>query len=212
MAGPEIEPGFIEVARLDADLAGVLERHGKPHRRKRPQGFETLLQTIVGQQVSLASAAAIWLRLSDGLKRRGGKVTPAAWLAHADDELRAFGLSRAKVSYGRALAEAVDTGELNFRRLSRMADADAVATLVRIKGIGRWTAEIYLLSALDRADAWPAQDVALMVAVQDLKKLPERPSGAEMTMLAEQWRPLRAFAARLLWHHYRHTKMRDAPF
>lgn len=211
MAKQRTEPGFLAVAKLDADLAGVLARHGNPHRRTRPQGFETLLQVIVGQQVSLASAAAIWQRLSAGLRQSGGEVTPQALLAHSDEALRGFGLSRPKVRYGRALADAVSGGELNFRQLARKSDEDVVEALTAIKGIGRWTAEVYLLGALGRADVWPAQDVALMIAAEDLKGLNERPDGKEMIALAEQWRPWRSFAARLLWQHYRHTKGRQTP-
>lgn len=211
MAETPIEIGFLAVAELDADLAGVLARHGNPHRRSRPQGFETLLQVIVGQQVSLASAAAIWQRLSDGLRQSGGKLTPQALLAHSDEALRGFGLSRPKVRYGRALADAVIGGELNFRKLTRMDDEEVVEALTAITGIGRWTAEVYLLAALERADVWPAQDVALMIAAEDLKGLDRRPDGKEMIALAEQWRPWRSFAARLLWQHYRHTRGRQTP-
>jgi DNA-3-methyladenine glycosylase II len=212
MAKATVEPGFQEVTRMDADLADILRRYGHPHKRSRPQGFETLLQAIVSQQVSLAAAAAIWERLSQGLMDRDGSVSPESWLAHREDELRAYGLSRAKVTYGSALASAVHDGALDFRRLKRMSDEDAIDSLTAIKGIGRWTAEIYLLSALDRPDAWPAQDIALMTAMQDVKRLPERPTAKEMILLAENWRPLRAFAARLLWHHYRHAKAREVPF
>lgn len=209
MAKQKVEAGFLAVAKLDADLAGVLERHGNPHRRSRPQGFETLLQVIVGQQVSLASAAAIWQRLSDGLRRHDGDVTPQALLAQTDEALRGFGLSRPKVRYGRALADAITDGNLNFDDLTRMDDEDVVETLTAIKGIGRWTAEVYLLAALERADVWPAQDVALMIAAADLKGLRERPDAKQMIALAEQWRPWRSFAARLLWQHYRHAKGRQ---
>lgn len=211
MTKQRIEPGFVAVAALDRDLAGVLEAHGSPPSRKRPQGFETLLRIIVEQQLSLASAAAIWQRLSDGLRRHGGKVSPTAMLLSSEQALRGHGLSRAKVRYCRALATAVEGGDLNFRQLAAMSDEAAIENLTAIKGIGRWTAEVYLLAALARADVWPAQDVALMSAAQELKNLPERPGAKEMIALAEPWRPWRAYAARLLWLHYRHTKMRQTP-
>ncbi|HZD26318.1 MAG TPA: DNA-3-methyladenine glycosylase 2 family protein [Alphaproteobacteria bacterium] len=200
-----LEPGFLEVAALDADLAGVLRRHGQPHVRTRPQGFATLLKILVEQQVSLAAANAIWARLESGL----GGTTPERVLAQDEAALCGFGLSRPKARYALALAEAVQQRRLKLRALARMPDEEAIAALTEVKGIGRWTAEIYLLAALRRPDVWPAGDVALMWAAQDLKGLPARPEGPAMLALAEDWRPWRTYAARLLWHHYRHTRMRQ---
>jgi DNA-3-methyladenine glycosylase II len=199
------EPGFRAVAALDADLAGVLERHGPPPPRRRPQGFASLLHIIVEQQVSVASAKAIWTRLETGL----GRVDPATVLAHDVEALRGFGLSLPKARYARALAEAVDGGGLDFDRLAGLDDEAAIAALVAVKGIGRWTAEVYLLAALQRPDVWPAADLALMAAAADLKGLAARPNAREMVALSAAWRPWRAYAARLLWHHYRHTRMRE---
>lgn len=202
-----LEEGFAALAARDADLAGILDRYGQPHVRTRPQGFASLLKIIVEQQVSLASAAAIWGRLEAGL----AEVSPARVLAHDIEALRGFGLSLPKARYAHALAEAVDTGALDIDGLARQDDAAAIDALVQVKGIGRWTAEIYLLTALQRPDMWPAADIALMAAAQDIKALPARPDARQMVVLAEDWRPWRTYAARLLWHHYRHTRGRAVP-
>jgi len=200
-----VEPGLAAVAALDADLAGVLDRHGPPPPRDRPPGFATLFSIVVQQQVSLASARAIWARLEQGL----GAMKPARILACDSAELCALGLSRPKARYALALAEAVDSGQLDLGGLAGLDDEQAIAALTAVTGIGRWTAEIYLLSALRRPDVWPAADLALMVAAQDLKGLPERPDATAMTALSQAWRPWRTFAARLLWHHYRHARGRE---
>ena len=205
MATKLIEDGFHQVGLLEPRFAEVLRCHGEPPSRKRPGGFETMLKIIVQQQVSIASADATWGRLRRGL----GTVNPGAVLALDDDALRAFGLSRQKAAYARSLAEAVASGSLNFRRLHSMADEAVIDDLVQIKGIGRWTAEIYLLGVLQRPDIWPAADVALMEGSRDLLGLPERPTIKKMGPLAEPWRPYRTYAARLLWLHYRHISRRE---
>lgn len=189
----------------DPDLAQVVEAHGPPPTRKRPEGFATLLQIIVNQQVSIAAAASIWKRFEAAY----GAVTPEAILASTEEQLRALGLSGQKVRYAHELAGDVTQGRLKVDRLRRLDDEAAIAALTTVKGIGRWTAEIYLLSALQRQDVWPAADLALMVAAQEVKGLARRPKAEEMIEIAEQWRPWRAVAARLLWHHYRHSGRRD---
>ncbi|MDP7548374.1 MAG: DNA-3-methyladenine glycosylase 2 family protein [Alphaproteobacteria bacterium] len=200
-----MEDGFHQVGLLEPRFAEVLRRHGEPPSRKRPGGFATVLKIIVQQQVSIASADAIWGRLRRGL----GTVNPGAVLARDDDALRAFGLSRQKAAYARSLSEAVASGQLNFRKLRGMPDEAVIADLIQIKGIGRWTAEIYLLGVMQRPDIWPAADIALMEAARDLLELPERPTVKEMAPLAAPWRPYRTYAARLLWLHYRHIKRRE---
>ena len=200
-----MEDGFHRIGLLEPRFAEVLRRLGEPPSRKRPGGFETVLKIIVQQQVSIASANAIWGRLRRGL----GAVNPGAVLALDDDALRAFGLSRQKAAYARSLAEAVASGSLNFRKLRAMDDEDVIENLIQIKGIGRWTAEIYLLAVMQRPDIWPAADVALMEAARDLLDLAERPTLKEMGPLAEPWRPYRTYAARTLWLHYRHISRRD---
>ena len=204
-----VEDGFHQVGMLEPRFTQILERHGEPPSRKRRGCFETVLKIIVQQQVSIASANAIWSRVRKGLIAAGGAVNPGAVLALDEDVLRGFGLSRQKAAYAHSLAEAVDSGSLNFRRLRTMADEDVIADLVQIKGIGRWTAEIYLLAVMERPDIWPAADIALMEAARDMLKLSERPTIKEMGPLAEPWRPYRTYAARLLWLHYRHITRRE---
>jgi DNA-3-methyladenine glycosylase II len=193
--------GCAWLAQADPDFGRVLDEHGLPPHRFRPSGFATLLRAIVAQQVSTASALAIWGRLTDKLPR----PTAEGFLALTDADLRAIGFSRQKVEYGRGLAEAVATRRLDLAALRRMDDEAALAALVAMKGIGRWTAEIYLMFALDRSDVFPADDLALMVAAQRLKQLPARPTGKMLRDLAAPWQPWRTVAAQLLWHYYRHA-------
>ena len=200
-----MEDGFRQVGLLEPRFAEVLRRHGEPPSRKRRGGFETVLKIIVQQQVSIASAEAIWHRLRLGL----GIINPEAVLAREDEALRAFGLSRQKAAYARSLAKAVVSGHLNFRRLRGMADEAVIEDLVQIKGIGRWTAEVYLLAVMQRPDIWPAADIALMEGARNLLDLAQRPTIKEMAPLAEPWRPYRTYAARLLWLHYRHINQRE---
>lgn len=167
--------------------------------RVRPQGFAGLLQAVVAQQVSSAAAGAIWGRL----RAVPGAVEPAGLLALPDEALRDAGLSRPKVAHARALAEAFVSGRLDTARLAGMGDAEAVAAITAVRGLGPWTAEVYLLFALGRADVFPAGDVALAGAAADLFGLNGRPGPQALRALAQAWRPHRALAARLLWHHWR---------
>jgi DNA-3-methyladenine glycosylase II len=187
-----------ELARRDADLAGVVRRHGVPPLWARRPGFGTLLHIILEQQVSLASARAAYRKLETLI----GPPAPAPFLALDDETLKRVGFSRQKAAYGRELARAVIAGELDLRGLRRLPDDAVRAALTRLKGIGPWTAEIYLLMVLRRPDAWPAGDLALAVAAQRLKHRPALPGRAELESLAAAWRPWRAVAARLLWHDY----------
>jgi DNA-3-methyladenine glycosylase II len=174
---------------------------------EREEGFATLVLTILEQQVSLASALAAFERL----RAAAPHVTPENFLSFDDGQLRAFGFSRQKALYCRLLARAVLDGELDLRKLATLSDDAARAELMRLKGVGTWTADVYLLRALLRPDVWPAGDLALQLAVQSVKDLPARPTAAELDALAEPWRPLRAVAARLLWLHYlegRHEAVR----
>ncbi|MET0239957.1 MAG: DNA-3-methyladenine glycosylase 2 family protein [Sphingobium sp.] len=183
-----VEPGF---------LAG-LGRVGYPEARLRSQGYETLLRTIVGQQVSVASASAIWRKLESAL----GEGAPAEVLLAMDfDGLRACGLSRQKQSYARSLAELVVSGELDLPNLPA-DDEEAITQLVRINGIGRWSAEIYLLFAEGRPDVFPAGDLAVQIELGRLLGLPARPSEKAIRGLSEAWRPWRGAAAIFAWHHY----------
>lgn len=187
-----------ELARRDPDLAAVVERHGSPPLWAREPGFPTLVLLILEQQVSLASARAAYNRLEAAT----GTVTPVSLLALDDGELRTAGFSRQKAGYARALAEAMLGGAFDPDSLPDLDDDGVRRALTALKGIGPWTAEIYLLMVLRRPDAWPAGDLALATAAQQVKGLAARPSPAELVELAEAWRPWRAAAARILWHHY----------
>ncbi len=189
------------LAALDADVGRVLAEAGPPALRRRDAGFEALLGAIVSQQVSKAAAATVWGRLVSA----ADPLSPQTVLALDADALRAVGLSRQKASYAHSLAEAVSNGAIDLDGLALRADEDVVEELVRLKGIGRWSAEIYLLFALGRPDAFPADDLALMVGAQRLKGLDDRPNRKALTEIAEAWRPWRGPAAMLLWHYYSWT-------
>ncbi len=186
------------LAQRDPDLAAIAARFGPPPLWERATGFATLIHLILEQQVSLASARAAFTKLQTAL----GQVDPHSLLALSDDELKTIGFSRQKTRYARLLAEAVRDGQLDFAQLATLDDDGVRAALTQLKGIGVWTADCYLLMALRRPDVWPHGDLALAVAWQQLKQLPERPTYAELGVLAERWRPWRAVAARLLWHNY----------
>lgn len=186
------------LAAGDPDLAAVIERFGYPPLWPREPGFPTLLKLILEQQVSLASARAAYDRLAAAV----GEVTPESLLALDDETLRGVGFSRQKARYGRLLAQAVLDGSLDVAGLAQLDDERVRSTLQRITGIGPWTAEVYLLMVLLRPDVWPRGDVALATAAQQVKGLPARPTQNELHDLAEPWRPWRAVAARILWHHY----------
>lgn len=186
------------LAALDPDLAAVIERFGYPPLWPREPGFPTLLKLILEQQVSLASARAAYDRLAAAV----GEVTPESLLSLDDEALRGVGFSRQKARYGRLLAQAVLDGSLDVAALAQRDDEAVRTELQKITGIGPWTAEVYLLMALLRPDVWPRGDIALATAAQQVKGLPTRPGQTELHELAEQWRPWRAAAARILWHHY----------
>jgi DNA-3-methyladenine glycosylase II len=160
------------------------------------------LRTIVGQQVSVAAAASIWRKLEAAV---GTGIEPPALLSASDEALRGAGLSRQKASYARSLAEEVTSGRLDLAALPQ-DDEDAIEVLVAIKGVGRWSAEIYLLFAEGRPDVWPAGDLAVQIALGRIKGLDERPTEKLTRALAEGWRPHRGAAAIFLWHHYGNDK------
>ncbi|MBP6031736.1 MAG: DNA-3-methyladenine glycosylase 2 family protein [Sphingobium sp.] len=183
---------------IEPGLAGAVERLGYPEPRVRATGYDTLLRTIVGQQVSVAAAAAVWGRLDALL---GAGCPPEALLMQDFDALRACGLSRQKQGYARSLAELVVSGSIDLHNLPAEDEA-AIAELVKIKGIGRWSAEIYLLFAEGRADIWPAGDLAVQIAIGELVGMDARPDEKQLRARAEAWRPHRSAAAILAWHHY----------
>ena len=186
------------VALREPRLAVQLARIGYPEPRLRPRGFTTLLRTIVGQQVSVASAASMWGKLEAEL---GPDFTPACLLARDFDTLRACGLSRQKQGYARSLCELMEAGALDFGNLPA-DDEEAITILTRIKGIGRWSAEIYLLFAEGRPDIWPAGDLAVQEGVKRLLNLEERPAEKATRALAESWSPQRGSMAIFTWHFY----------
>lgn len=188
----------IALCTADPDLATVVDRFGPPPFWTREPGFVTLVHIILEQQVSLASAQAAL----DRLKGVADPLTPASLLALDDDTLRRVGFSRQKMGYARLLAQAVLAGDLDLDRLVTLPDDEARTALTALKGIGPWTADVYLLMALRRADMWPVGDRALVVAVREVKGLDHDPTPAEMGQIGEAWRPVRAVAARILWHHY----------
>ena len=197
--------GLDEAAGRCPAVARALAEAGYPELRRREPGFAALLRAIVGQQLSVASAGAIWARLEAAVR----PMAPEALLALDENALRILGLSRPKIRYARALAGQCASGALALERLEEMADEDAVAALVAVKGVGRWTAEVYLLFALGRRDVLPAGDLALQSAAQRLFVLPERPAPAGLLERAEIWRPWRGAVAHLLWRHYSAARAGD---
>ncbi len=186
------------LAAADPVLAGIMERWGPPPFWRHPEGFAGLVHGILAQQVSLESAAAAFGKLEGAL----GRVEPAAFRTLDDASLRRIGFSRPKAAYARGLAEAIDAGALDLDALAAAPDDEVRRALLRVRGIGRWTADVYLLFALRRPDAWPSGDLALAIAVQELWGHSTRPGWDALDAFAERWRPHRAVAARLLWHDY----------
>ena len=186
------------LADRESAFANALVRVGYPEPRIRPTGYKTLLRTIVGQQVSVAAAASVWRKLEGEL---GEAMEPRELLARDFDTLRACGLSRQKQGYARSLCKLVESGAVDFNNLPDDDEA-AIAELTTIKGIGRWSAEIYLLFAEGRPDIWPAGDLAVQEGVKRLLDLPERPAEKPTRELAESWRPHRGAAAIFTWHFY----------
>lgn len=198
LTAERIKDGLDALASGDARVAAQLERVGYPEERIRDRGYKTLLRTIVGQQVSVAAASSMWNKLEAEL---GRDFTPTCLLERDFDTLRACGLSRQKQGYARSLCELVASGALDFGAMPE-DDEEAIEQLTRIKGIGRWSAEIYLLFAEGRADIWPAGDLAVQEGVKRLLELDERPKEKECRALGEQWSPHRGPMAIFTWHYY----------
>jgi DNA-3-methyladenine glycosylase II len=196
---PETLHESIDVlAAIEPAFAGVIEKHGRPEPRRGDAGAHTLLRTIVGQQVSVAAARSMWAKLETAY---GCPPDLEALLTASDDELRLAGISRQKAGYARSLAQLVLSGELDLHALPA-DDEEAIALLTKIKGIGRWSAEIYLLFAEGRRDIWPAGDLAVQIEIGRLLGLDGKPSEKRLRELAEAWRPHRGAAAVLAWHSY----------
>ena len=186
------------LAAAEPAFAAVLEQHGRPEPRISPPGAITLLRTIVGQQVSVAAARSMWAKLE---ATYGSPPDLAAILKATDEEMRAAGLSRQKAGYARSLAQLVLSGELDLDALPD-DDEEAIELLTRIKGIGRWSAEIYLLFAEGRRDVWPAGDLAVQIQIGRLLGMDDRPSEKLLREIGERWRPHRGAAAVLAWHSH----------
>ena len=187
-----------ELAARDRLLANIHATYGDPPMWQRAAGFRTLVHIILEQQVSLSSAKSMLLRLEAAIQ----PFTPERFVELGDSYLRGLGVTRQKSGYLLHLAGSLVSGELNLQRLSRLSDDQVLVRLTGIKGIGLWSANIYLLMAMRRADIWPAGDLALAVAIKELKGLASRPSPEELEIIAEAWRPHRAVAARMLWQYY----------
>lgn len=198
------------VSRLrsrDATLARVLEKWGNPPFWTHTPGFPGIVMAILAQQVSLESARAAFTKLEKAI----GSVNPEAFLSQDDHTLKAVGFSRQKTSCARGVANAIISGELELGALEAMDDQAAGHRLTELRGIGPWTANTYLLFALRRPDVWPSGDLALAKAIQDLRRLATTPRPEEVDTIANRWRPWRAVAARILWHHYLSERGRVAP-
>jgi len=202
-----LQQALDHLSGADAHMGRAILEIGPPPPRHRPATFGTLMEVIIAQQVSTASARAI----SGRLEERMGRVTPEAFIALTDADLRTVGFSRQKTLYGRDLAAHFLEGKLSLAKLRRMEDEPAIEALSAVKGIGRWSAEVFLLFALQRPDVMPAQDLALLVAAQRMKGWRARPEPKKLLKLAETWRPYRSYAARMLWHYYRNGKPGGKP-
>lgn len=202
LTGQRLKEGVAWLAEHDADLGNVIKRYGPPPLWARRPGFPTLVRIILEQQVSLASADAAYRRLKLAI----GPVTPRRFLRLDDATLLQIGFSRQKKGYVRLLAEDICSGRLDLAGLAYQDEATVREALLQVKGLGEWSIDIYLLMALRRPDTWPKSDLALLKAAQEVKGLAQRPTWQEMEALGEAWRPWRAVAARILWHHYLSSK------
>ena len=187
-----------KLAKQDQDLNNIIKKYGYPPMWNRPASFQTLILTILEQQVSLASAYAAFKKLKEKIEF----VTPAKILSLTDEELRFCYFSRQKIIYARELAKAIQSKKIILKRLSLSADEDIREGLIKIKGIGHWTIDVYLMHALQRTDLFPLGDIALVNSLKEVKQLSKDISKEEMLAIAEPWRPYRTIAAMILWHAY----------
>ncbi len=187
-----------KLAKLDADLAAVIKEHNYPPMWVRPASFQSLVLFILEQQVSLASAYAAFNRL----KKKIGYITPVKILGMTDQELRDCYFSRQKIVYARELATVIQSRKLKLRSFSLLADEEVRNEMIKIKGIGHWTVDVYLMHSLQRTDLFPLGDIALVNSLKEIKRLPKDITKEEMLRIAESWRPYRTVAAMILWHAY----------
>ena len=195
-----VDNGAEILAQIDPRFGPILSLISPIPLRLRDDGFTALLSAIVSQQISVAAAASVWSKLTEADMITASNVTQAT-----DDQLRALGLSRPKVKYAKALAEA----DIDYTALHSQPNDQVLKELIAIKGIGRWTAEIYLMFSLGRADVFPVGDIALQEAAKTLFNLESRPTEPEFDALAANWAPWRSVAARVLWAYYAHLKNRE---
>jgi DNA-3-methyladenine glycosylase II len=199
LSADQLKTAIDALATREPGFAAALARAGYPAPRRSERGYATLLRTIIGQQVSVAAAQSVWTKLSAAL---GDLTDPLTIAGIPDEAFRAAGFSRQKTGYAKSLADEVVSGRLDLANLPA-DDEEAIAALIRIKGIGRWSAEIYLLFAEGRPDIWPAGDLAVQIEVGRILGHAERPSEKLTRELAEPWRPHRGAAAIMTWHHYK---------
>ena len=198
----DLEASTAQLCKIEPRFHAVLDLHGLPSLRTSPQGLEGLLMIVTEQFLSLQAAAAIWARVRKAIEPFNAETI----LKFSGDELLSLGLSRAKAKSFHEIATRVADGGLNFSEFDGLKDDAIIKKLCALPGVGPWTADIYLLAVMGATDAWPAGDLALRIAVHDFLKLDNRPEIKEMPLHAENWRPHRAVAARLLWSHYRGLK------
>jgi len=203
LSAQQLRYGIDSIAAIEPAFARALEAANYPAPRIRPTGHQTLLRTIIGQQVSVAAADSVWRKL---LAELGEDIAPESLLARDFDTLRGCGLSRQKQGYARSLCELMMNGDLTLDNLPR-DDELAIAELTQIKGIGRWSAEIYLLFAEGRPDVWPAGDLAIMAGLHQILDLPERPDEKQTRALAQSWQPHRGSIAIFTWHCYNNSAL-----
>jgi DNA-3-methyladenine glycosylase II len=187
-----------KLARIDPHLKGILKQYGYPPMWTRPATFQTLILTILEQQVSLASAYAAFKKL----REKTGYVTPAKILALTDEEMRAAYFTRQKMGYARELARAIQSRKLVLKKLGSLPEEEVREQLIQLKGIGHWTIDVYLMHALQRTDLFPLGDIALVNSLKHIKELPPHTTKEELLAIAEPWRPYRTIAAMMLWHAY----------
>lgn len=194
--------GIEELTKRDRDLAKIIDLYGYPPQWQREPGFATLVRIILEQQVSYASAQAAFKRLNAAVDH----LSPVSFLALDDLDLKTIGFSRQKTNYGRILAQAVIDCTLDLAGLEKLSDSEIRQKLTAIKGIGNWTVDIYLMMALQRQDVFPSRDLAVAIAMQEIKNLPTRPPAVELETIAQTWKPYRAIATKILWHYYLNRK------
>ena len=194
--------GIKELIKRDLHLAEIIDIFGYPPSWNREPGFATLIRIILEQQVSYASAKAAFKRLNAAVEN----LSPESFMTLDEGELKAIGFSRQKTRYGRELARSIIDRQLDLKKLSELDNRTIRQELTKIKGIGDWTVDIYLMMALQRLDVFPAKDLAVAIAVKEIKNLPQRPQTAELEAIAESWKPYRAIATKILWHYYLNRK------